>query len=435
MPRVRATAPGALRNLLSKSENRVTETIDIRMTAALERVVVSHDGDAHVVGRPDLGIYLVVPEAGAVFIKALQAGESVATATSRASEVAGAEVDGDDFLAGLAAEGLWDVPSEVETIAATSRSGSRTREIRWIEGVSPAVARRLFGPVAWTGYALATVFAAGLLLLRPDLRPTYEHLWWLPDPVLSLLALLPVALLLAAGHEAWHWLAGRAIGVPAVFRVSYRGIFLAFETDVTQVVAVPRRRRYGVFLAGICFNVVVLAVALGLRLAHRTDLFVLPAWLDRLLAAVVITQILAIVWQWAALFLRSDGYAVLANALRCHDLNRATWLTTKARLWRVTEAEAAEFAAISEHDRRVARWFGLLFLVGLVGMLWVLLSFALPLSLSMVLWVWNNLANPSLVSVAFWESVAVVTIAVGQYAVIPLLAWREGRLRRVGSLR
>lgn len=207
-------------------------------------------------------------------MEALQAGRPPAEATARASEAAGTEVDGEDFLAELAAAGLWDLPPDPgvrSRVRAGDRAGRRTREIRWVEGVSPQVAQRLFGPVAWTGYALATAFVIIVLTVRTDLLPSYEHIWWLPDPVLSTLALVPISLVLAVGHEAWHWLAGRAIGVPAVFRVSYRGIYLVAETDLTQIVTTPRSRRCGVFLAGMAFNVVVLAAALAARLAHRAD--------------------------------------------------------------------------------------------------------------------------------------------------------------------
>jgi hypothetical protein len=161
----------------------------------------------------------------------------------------------------------------------------------------------------------------------------------------------------------------------------------------------------------------------------------LAGWVDRLLAAVLLGQVLVIIWQWAALFMRSDGYAVIANALRCHDLYRATWLTTKHRLWGLTSAETAEYGSISDHDRRVAQWFGLLFLAGLGTMAWMLLRFGVPFTIGMVGWVAHSLANPALTSVAFWESVAVVVLAVGQYAAIPLLARRERRLRREGVLR
>lgn len=83
----------------------------------------------------------------------------------------------------------------------------------------------------------------------------------------------------------------------------------------------------------------------------------------------------------------------------------------------------------------MARWFALPFLAGLVAMGWMLLAYAVPFMIGMVGWVGHNLTRPAPGTLAFWESAAVVTIAIGQYAVIPLLAWRERRLRRAGLLR
>jgi hypothetical protein len=400
--------------------------------AALARVVVADDGDGYVLGRPDLGVYVVVPHPGAVLVRALQAGEPVAAATAQASQAAGAPVDGEEFLAGLAAAGLLAPPGGPDAGSGDRPTG---REIRWIEGVSPAVAARLFGPVAWTIYTAAAVFMVVAMATQPQLRPSYEHTWWLPDPVLSVLAVISISFFLAACHEAWHWLAGRAVGVPAIFRVSYRGIFLVFETDLTQIVTAARRRRYGPFLAGMAFDAVTVAVALGLRLAHHHSLLVLPGWADRLLAAVILVQVIGIIWQWAALVMRSDGYAIVANALRCHDLYRATWLTSKQRLWRLTRAETAELAGISHHDRKVASWFGLFFLGGIIVMGWMAVSYAVPFLLSMLGWVGHSLTHPVLTSLAFWEAVAVTAVVVGQYAAVPALAWRERRLRRQGVLR
>lgn len=414
------------------------------VTGPASRLVIGHDGEEHVLGRPDLGIYVVVAEPGVVFIRALQQGLSLAEATARASHAAGEQVDAQQFLDSLADAGLWDAgPQDADAEAAAigtaaapaGRRDRRIREIRWIEGVSPAVARRLFGPVAWTGYALATVFVIATFVIRPDLWPRHEHAWWLPDPVLSVLVMIPIGFLLAALHEVWHWLAGRAAGVPAIFRLSYRGIFLVFETDLTQIVTRPRRSRYGAFLAGMAFDVTVLAVVLATRLAHRVDVISLAGWVDRFLAAVVLMLVIRLVWQWAALFMRSDGYAVLANALRCHDLYRTTWLTTKDRLWGLTTAEVDELATIGERDKRVARWFGLLYLAGLIAMGAMLIVYALPLITTMALWVLHNLLHPSLTSFVFWESVAVVIFTAGPYALIPLLALRERRRRRAGVLR
>ena len=308
------------------------------------------------------------------------------------------------------------------------------RRIRWIEGVSPRAARRLFGRVAWVGYALVSLAVAALLLLRPDLRPSFEDFWFLGDPVLSMLIIVPIGLILGAAHEAWHWLAGRAVGVPAVFRVSRRGMFLVFETDLTQIVVVPRRRRYSPFLAGMALDCVVLVIALLLRLFYREDLLGLPPVVDRLLGAVVLTLAIGVVWQWAAVFLRSDGYAVLANALRCHNLYRATWLTAKDRLWRLTPADAAELADVSPHDRAVARWFALVYVAGMLGVGWVITAVGLPALVSMVVWLANNLASPAATSITFWESAGVAVLLALQWFGPPLLALRERRKRTAGEL-
>lgn len=400
---------------------------------AIRQVVVAHDGDEHVLGRPDLGIYVTVPAAGAVFVAALQAHASVPEATARASAEAGSEVDGEDFLVGLRAAGLLEPPSAAA--APGARGLPRTRQIRWIEGVSPATARRLFGRAAWTCYTAAAVSVAVTLVARPDLRPNYEHALWLPDPILSAITLTLIAWATTALHEVWHWLAGRAIGVPAAFRISFRGIILVFETDVSQLVTLPRRRRYGVFLAGSAVDLTVAALALALRLTHQDGLVPLPAWLDRLLAAIVLLQLYRTFLQGTLLFLRTDGYAVLANALRCHDLYRATWLTTKRRLWRLTDPEATELATISPHDRRVARWFGFGYLASVAAMVWLAFAFILPFLVRVGDWVAEHLRNPVPASPAFWESVAILVIVIGQYGVLPLLALREWRLRQQGRFR
>jgi putative peptide zinc metalloprotease protein len=406
-----------------------TTTTDLQARAAL--LTVSFDGDDYVIGRPGLGCYIAVPEPGAVFVTSLQAGLSLAEATARASDVAGEVVDGADFLEALTEAGLLDLPVGSDT----ATPGRRGRAVRWIEGISPRAAAWLFTPVAWTGYGVAAVFAIGVLVVRPELRPTWEQLWFLPDPLLSVLAYVLFSLLSGAIHEMWHWLAGRAVGVPAVFRVSYRGVFLVFETDLTQLVALPRGRRYGPFLAGMAFDVSVLAGALGLRLLVELGVIGLPAVVVRLLALLVLANTLAIAWQWIGVFLRTDGYAVMANALRCHDLYRITWLTAKNRLVRLPVAEREELAAAGARDQSVARWFGAVFIVGMIATLWLYANVVVPSAVGLFGWVAADVTALAVDTVAFWESVAVLAFLVAQYGLPPLLALRERRLRKAGVLR
>ncbi|WP_052593948.1 hypothetical protein [Luteipulveratus mongoliensis] len=400
----------------------------------LSLVTVARVDEECILGRPDLGLFVAVPEPGAVLVEAIQSGASLTEATRLASEAAGEVVDGSEFLEGLAAAGFLE-PSAESAATAERSDASGTRSIRWIEGVRQPVAARFFGRAAWSAYIAAALFALGVCVVAPELRPSFEHSWWLPDPIWSILLLTPVTWALRAVHEAWHWLGGRAVGVPAAFRVSYRGVFLVFETDVSQIVTVPRRQRYATYLAGIAIDAVLMALALSVRLANWEGWLSLPGLLDRFLAAVVLVQFLSIAWQFFAIFMRSDAYAVVATMLRCHDLNRATWLTTKDRLWRLDETEQADLESIDAHDRRVARYFGVAYLVGMFAVAWLLLNYAVPFLIGLVAWVAGSVLHPDLASWAFWSSLAALVVVGGQRLLPLFLALRERRLRRTGQLR
>jgi hypothetical protein len=83
----------------------------------------------------------------------------------------------------------------------------------------------------------------------------------------------------------------------------------------------------------------------------------------------------------------------------------------------------------------VASWFGLLFLAGVIGMGWMAVNYAVPFLISMLGWVGHSLTHPDPASRVFWEAAAVAVVVVGQYAAVPVLAWRERRLRLRGALR
>jgi len=61
----------------------------------------------------------------------------------------------------------------------------------------------------------------------------------------------------------------------------------------------------------------------------------------------------------------SVTYPDPGQRLRCNDLYRVTWLTTKNRLVGLSEAEAAELADANPRDQSAARWFGVVYVVGL----------------------------------------------------------------------
>lgn len=394
-------------------------------------ITIGHDGGSHVLGRPDRGIFVTVPKPGAVFIAALQRGSGMAVAVREASSAAGCDIDGEEFLADLVAEGLF--PAEDERIDPKPRSPEAVRSSfsrAWVRRWGGAA----FGRPAWFGYGAAAAFVLGVLVMDPDLRPHWRDAWFLGEPLLSLLTFLPLALAIAATHEAGHWLAGRAMGVDARFRVSQRALYLVFETDLTPLVALPRRQRYGVLLAGMAWDVVLLAGALSLRLIHDVGIVILPEIVDRILATLALNQCVVLTWQWAALFLRTDGYAVLANALRCHNLYRATWLTVRSLVPFGGGSDRHELARISAHDRRAARGFALCWVVGMAVLSAWTIVLVIPAGLDLGRAVAHDLSTSPALSWTFVLSILGLAYLFVRVFAPPALALRERRLRLRGRL-
>lgn len=386
----------------------------------LRRLVVADEDDGCVLGRRDLGRFVTVPRAGGELVRALQEHGDLELATRAATAVAGEVVDGEDFVRALADLGLLDEPEATE-------------EPQW-PAVTPRLAGLLFGRVAWTVYAVAAVLSCAATALDPALRPTYSDVWFVEDRALSTLLVGVLGIALVGVHEVWHWLAGRAHGLTGGFRVSRRGVFLVFETDLTEVVTMPRRRRNGIYLAGMAVDAVVLALALGVQwLALRGDVG-LPDLAGRLAAAVAFLKVVGIAQQWVMVFLRSDVYALLANLLGCHNLYRATWLTTRRRTLGLTEPERTELDRISPHDRSVASWFGWVHLAGLLGVAVMVAVWVLPYLVGMVRWLAPVIGGADLGTAEFWTAVALLGLTAFTWLTPAVVAVRERRMRLEGRL-
>jgi hypothetical protein len=132
--------------------------------------------------------------------------------------------------------------------------------------------------------------------------------------------------------------------------------FVVFETDLSQLWALPRRRRFGPLLAGLAVDSAVLAILLTLRQGASQGWWVLPALAAHLIAALAFTELAGAAWQ-CLLFLRTDLYAVLATAAGCHNLWRVKTLLMRRALKILTPAQAAELATASPRDLAVAAWF------------------------------------------------------------------------------
>ena len=169
--------------------------------------------------------------------------------------------------------------------------------------------------MAWTGYAVAILVGAALLIGSPRLRPSYRDAFPFSTHLLNILTISGCAMLRVCVHEGAHVVAAAAHGLRSRLSVSRRLYFLTFQADLTRLWSLPRRARYGPLLAGMTWDATVMAAALGVEatLAAQLDPIVM-----RLIRAVVLLQFTGLVLQML-IFMRTDVYALLVNATGMSD--------------------------------------------------------------------------------------------------------------------
>jgi putative peptide zinc metalloprotease protein len=407
---------------VDSGEPTMHSRVDVR------HLTVQPDGSDFLVGDLTRGIFVAVPPVGAHALQALQRGATIAEATSSANLFAGTDVNVLEFVGVLRSRGLIGTAPAVPT-EASPETASRLSILR--SRIAGTIATSLLSVPALSLYLLTLLSGLAIIVFDPGLRPSWEGIVFLTDPALSLLVYIGTAVTLAGLHEGFHWLAARRVGLPAQLRVSRRGLFLVFETDLTRLWAVPRNQRYVAFLAGMAFDGTVLGSALIARLAHQQGWISLPETLNRYLAIIVLAAVVALIGQ-TPVFMRTDLYAVLVAALGCHNLYRTSMLIVKGRLVRLSPAERSELAANSDRDLQVGRWFGGLYLIGVIGLGYVLFGLFVPAVFSLVVWSLQNVGSTSPGSVVFWEALLVAAFLTAE-VVWPMAHWLTGRVRALLS--
>jgi putative peptide zinc metalloprotease protein len=387
--------------------------------------IVEQDG-GFIVGDRAQGAFVQLPQIGVTVIERLRTGASIAEVTSTFHATAGSTAAG-----GSSGEDPADPPDDVDVLDFANTllelgfiraidgvvvvgAGSGEWEWRWLAGPRPEKIRWLFGRVAWCLYSLLFAGCVAIEIASPSYRPHASDFFFLSDPLASIAILTVISFAAVGGHECFHWLAGCAQSVSARFAISRRLYFLVFETDLTQLWSVPRRRRYGPLLAGMAFDTTVLSATIIGRLLIASGTVTVPPGVRHLLAAVAVLITTNLVWQFCV-FLRNDLYLVLSTLLGCVNLWRIAMLMVKRMLWRLTPVEQAELAAADDRSRWHARWYSWLCVAGVVGAGWYAAYIMAPVIWHVIRSLTNHLTSLPATSPRFWEA-----LAFGALALLPL---------------
>jgi hypothetical protein len=312
------------------------------------------EGDGVVVGNDAADSYAVLPTDGAELLRRLAEGMTPRATAAWYADTYGEEVDLDDLLTDLAELGFVAPPD-----AAVPATPAVPTPVRW-----QRLGRALFSPPALLGYAALVAAAVTVAVAQPDLRPHYRAIFFTDYLTVVTVVLALGQWPLIALHEAAHALAGRRLGLRSRLTIGYRLQYLVFETVMDGLVTVPRRKRWVPMLAGLGADLVVMALLTLAAAALREPDGSLPL-LARLCLALSFGALLRVAWQFF-FYLRTDLYYLLSLVLGTVDLHGSASVLLRHRLRRLTGRPGLDRQWAQRHptDRRAARWYSWVMVVG-----------------------------------------------------------------------
>ena len=333
------------------------------MSASLSLHPLSYleDGDEVVIGRRDIDSFAYFPPDGAALVRQLGDGRSPAQAAAWYSETYGERIDIDEIVATLRELGFV---RDADAVDDADGRPAADRPLR-----RQGLGRAVFSPLARALYAIAFAAAAVACLRDPALVPSAGHVLFTDSLLIAGVTLFVGQILLTLVHESFHVLAGRRLGLNTSVRISRRMYYVVFETRLDGLVSVPRRQRYLVILAGLLADVLV--VTAFVLVASTTS-----GTLRGLCLALAFTTLPRIMWQFL-FHLRTDVYYLVTTALGLDDLDGAA----RQRLRElVRRPKAGATRVFGDRDRRAARWYAPLMVVGYAWSLTMLVLVVIPLA-------------------------------------------------------
>ncbi|WP_066069532.1 hypothetical protein [Neobacillus soli] len=181
--------------------------------------------------------------------------------------------------------------------------------------LSPQIGKFFFNKFSNFVYAALFIGNVFLFIAKPSLFPHYKDLFIFDLMVLNIPAWMILTFVLVLIHEFGHILAMRAQNLPTKLGVSHRLFLVVLETDMSSVWKLPSGNRNVLFLAGLCFDTVILSLALVSQLFYANG----PEIFMSIMNVVVLDTFIRMVYQ-CCVYMKTDLYYVFENVSGCYNL-------------------------------------------------------------------------------------------------------------------
>ncbi|MCM3726234.1 hypothetical protein M3226_11115 [Neobacillus cucumis] len=328
------------------------------------------------------------------------------------------EVDLLDFVEQLLSLQLIAIMDGKEIVPKQKENNKEHLRFLWI---SPKVGKFFFNKVALFFYVILSILNAFLLVSHPNLFPHYQDLFISNYMVFNIIAFLVLTFCTVLIHEFGHILAMRAQNLSTKLNVGHRLFLLVLESDISTVWKLPSKERNVIYIAGLCFDMVILFFALISQLifVSGSGIFL------RLMSVVVLNTFLRIVYQ-CCIYMKTDLYYVFENLSGCHNIMENA--QRLIRRWLPIKKTHVHEEVVFTGEKKTVFTYSIFYLLGVVLTVSIYIIFYIP----QLLFAWKKVLPgfaKGFGSYSFWDATLFsLQILIG--LALLLYSWRKKYLKR-----
>jgi len=353
------------------------------------QLVSVKDGERYIVGRPDTRTFVELPEVGVQTINLLQNGLSVKEVQEDLKKKLGKEFDVKSFVDELVSLGFI---KKIEGQVVEEVHGKKREFLR---NVKAEHVRFLFSkPLLWGFLAPIIMIGLSIMILNPYCWPKPQDFLFHERLSIVLLIGLGLGLALSSLHELAHLFSAKSLGVQGSISISNRLFYVVFETDLTNIWVVPRRRRFLVYAAGMIFDLFVISSLTILTWLYDIGVLGGGGILYKLAKATIYLEILKVLFQ-LMFFMRTDIYFLFADFFKCKNLygDTVSYITNAlSRLLR-GRIRRRDMSFIPENEMKVIRKYSIFFLTGTLITIFLFVFQIVPLTVAILIFSAQILLN------------------------------------------
>jgi putative peptide zinc metalloprotease protein len=280
--------------------------------------------------------------------------------------------------------------------------------------IHPAFGKFFFNKVTKGLYILLFLLNLFIFIMNPHLFPHYKDIFIFDVMFQNILCWVLIGGVLALIHEMGHILSIRSYNLPTKLTVGHRLFLVVLETDLSLGWKLSSRQRITLYLSGICFDNVLLFLALLIQLLipNTTEVY------QSLLAFIVLDIVIRFIYQ-CCVYMKTDFYYVLENLTGSHNLME----NAKALLLKRREA-----ITIFKGEKRIIYTYSVFYLLGIILSIALLIFYYLPQVIYALLKIVPGFQEP-VGSIPFLDSVFVV-LQIALVFVLLLRSWGKAYRRK-----